>query len=66
MEIIYACRNHNCSYPGKNRFEMTFDAETIMDDRNMATIFCPFCKNEMFPLTQNPSQAGNRPDAICN
>lgn len=49
MEFLYTCRNKNCSYPGKSNFEMTIDEETVMDDKNMATVFCPFCKKEMKP-----------------
>ena len=49
MEFSYTCRNQNCCFPGKNNFKMTIDQETVMDERNIATVFCPFCKNEMEP-----------------
>ena len=32
---------------------MTIDEETVMDDKNLATIFCPFCKKEMEPDLMN-------------
>ncbi|MCF6247962.1 MAG: hypothetical protein L3J69_11450 [Desulfobacula sp.] len=51
MEIKFTCKNNNCSHPGNHQFEMTFDEETIMDAKNMASIFCPFCKAEMFPAS---------------
>jgi hypothetical protein len=47
METKYICTHVDCSHPGTNRFEMSFKAESIMDDRNVATPFCPFCKKEM-------------------
>ncbi len=53
MELLFTCLNHNCSYPGKNNFEMTIDEETVMDNKNMATIFCPFCKKEMEPAASD-------------
>ncbi len=49
MDTIYVCTNKNCSFPGSNPFEMTFKSETIMDANNVASLFCPFCKEEMSP-----------------
>ena len=49
MGIVYHCTNNNCSYPGDTQFEMTFKSESIMDNNNIATTFCPFCKKEMVP-----------------
>lgn len=54
MELSYTCQNQNCSFPGKNQFKLAIDGETVMDVKNMATVFCPFCKKEMAPdLTDN-------------
>ena len=47
MDTIYICDNNNCSFPGATSFEITFKSETIMDDNNVASLFCPFCKQEM-------------------
>ena len=47
MDLSYTCVNHNCSFPGATPFEMTFKAETIMDENNVASLFCPFCKHEL-------------------
>ena len=47
MKIKYECHNNNCSYPGAIRFEIEFDQEAIMDQNNLAAIFCPFCKKKM-------------------
>ena len=49
MEQTYRCINENCSFPGRNPFEMALNKELVMDDRNMAVVFCPFCKKEMIP-----------------
>lgn len=50
METTYICTHVHCSHPGTNRFEMSFKAESIMDEKNVATPFCPFCKKEMMLL----------------
>lgn len=47
MDSSYICVNHNCSFPGANAFEMTFKSESIMDENNVASLFCPFCGNEL-------------------
>lgn len=47
MGIRYLCTNTNCNYPGNSQFEMLFKEETIMDSNNIATTFCPFCKQEL-------------------
>jgi hypothetical protein len=51
METKYICTHVHCSHPGSTRFEMTFKSESIMDDNNVATAFCPFCKKEMIPAS---------------
>lgn len=47
MEIKYECKNNSCSYPGATQFKISFKPETIMDQNNLAAIFCPFCKKKM-------------------
>lgn len=47
MDIKYYCTNQNCSCPGMNRFEITFKSESIMDDKNIAVLFCSFCEKQM-------------------
>lgn len=49
MQTKYICTNEHCSYPGSTRFEMSFKPESIMDDNNVATAFCPSCKKELMP-----------------
>lgn len=49
MEFSYICHNKNCSYPGKESFTMDIDEQAVMDHKNMAVVFCPFCKKQMHP-----------------
>ena len=66
METKYICTNKNCSYPGASRFEMSFKDESIMDDNNVATTFCPFCKKEMIPAMDAPVDCNPKTGADCN
>jgi hypothetical protein len=67
MGMKYYCTNKNCSYPGETRFEMKFKSEYIMDNNNLASTFCPFCRKEMTPLVepddQNDSADSNSKDS---
>ncbi len=65
MEIKYICTHNHCSYPGSTRFTMSFKAESIMDDKNVATPFCPFCKNEMVPAPLIPMDCDPRITTDC-
>lgn len=47
MGTTYNCTNINCNFPGKDQFKMTFNTESIIDINNLATVFCPFCKQPM-------------------
>lgn len=55
MDLTYICVNNNCSFPGATSFEMTFKAESIMDENNVASLFCPFCKHELM-LVRTPDE----------
>ncbi len=63
METKYICTHVHCSHPGTRRFEMSFRPESIMDEKNVATPFCPFCKNEMIlaPVDCDPRSAADCP-----
>ncbi len=61
MEIKFTCKNNNCSHPGNHQFEMTFDEGTIMDAKNVASIFCPFCKTEM--SSSSASDVADNPES---
>ena len=65
METKYICTHVHCSHPGNTRFEISFRAESIMDDKNVATPFCPFCKKEMVPVPVDPVDCDPRTTADC-
>ncbi len=66
METKYICTHEHCSYPGSTRFEMSFKSESIMDDNNVATAFCPFCKKELMPAPTLTMDCDPRTSAGCN
>ncbi|MCA1787857.1 MAG: hypothetical protein LC657_17930 [Desulfobacteraceae bacterium] len=66
METKYICAHEHCSYPGSTRFEMSFTSESIMDDNNVATAFCPFCKKELMPAPALTMDCSTRTGADCN
>ncbi|MCF8114479.1 MAG: hypothetical protein K9K21_11580 [Desulfotignum sp.] len=65
METKYICTHTHCSYPGATRFEMAFKEESIMDDNNVATTFCPFCKKEMMPVPAGPMACDTKTTTDC-
>lgn len=47
MEIKYYCDNCQCHEVLKNPYVLTLKLETIMDEKNIAQMFCPHCKSEL-------------------
>lgn len=47
MGATFHCTNINCNFPGENQFKLKFNTESIVDINNLATVFCPFCKQPM-------------------
>ncbi|MCG8643558.1 MAG: hypothetical protein MI862_27775 [Desulfobacterales bacterium] len=50
MEIKYYCRNDKCRRAiVKEPYVYTLRVEKIMDEKNIAHMFCPHCKAELNP-----------------
>ncbi len=48
MEIKYYCRNDKCRQAIiKEPYVYTLRVEKIMDEKNIAHMFCPHCKAEL-------------------
>ena len=47
MDIKLSCSNKNCNYQGSEDYVMCIPAEAVMDEHNMATVFCPHCAQEL-------------------
>ncbi len=55
----FYCHSEACSSEKNGLFYIDLPGEAIMDNNNMATIFCPKCGKEMKPFDQPPSNAVN-------
>ena len=47
MELTYICENKNCRQIDKGPFMMKLNIETVMDEKNVAAMFCPHCKQPL-------------------
>ncbi len=44
MEKKYCCTNPECCKKDREGFTMVLAMESIMDEKNVAQMFCPHCK----------------------
>ena len=49
MEIQYHCRNENCRPDDGKPFVLTISIDDIMDEKNLAQMYCPHCTFELEP-----------------
>ena len=47
MQVKYICENKTCSYRKKKAYELVVSTESIMDEKNIATFFCPHCSQKL-------------------
>jgi hypothetical protein len=47
MEIKYYCHNCQCTEVLKKTYILTLKLESVMDEKNIAQMFCPHCKSEL-------------------
>lgn len=47
MEIKYYCQNKKCKTVEKNSHVLTLKLDDVMDEKNLAQMFCPHCKTEL-------------------
>lgn len=47
MEITYTCNNRQCLEVLKTTYVYTLNLEKIMDEKNIAQMFCPHCKSKL-------------------
>lgn len=55
----FYCHNDACSGNDKEIFFIDLPDEAVLDNNNMATIFCPKCGKEMKPFHQTVGEAIN-------
>lgn len=47
MEIKYYCHNCQCHEVLEKIYTLTLKLESVMDEKNIAQMFCPHCKSEL-------------------
>ena len=47
MNLKMYCPNEKCGYDGEKPYQLDLRAESYMDVNNIATIYCPHCKEPL-------------------
>lgn len=47
MNIKYMCENKECHSASDRAYELFLQSESIMDEKNIATLFCPRCNTKL-------------------
>lgn len=47
MKEKFCCTNPHCHKEDKSGIVITLDQESIMDEKNLAQMFCPRCKSRL-------------------
>jgi len=47
MQVKYVCANKRCRYQSDHPYELIVSTESIMDEKNIATFFCPHCNEKL-------------------
>ena len=47
MDVKYICENKGCRDASGRVYELSVQAESILEDRNVATFFCPHCNEKL-------------------
>jgi hypothetical protein len=54
MTITYLCQNKSCKNDDGKPFSQAFSSESYMDDKNIATVYCPRCHQRMVKSENQP------------
>ena len=47
MQVKYICENEGCRSKENRAYELVVQSESIMDEKNIATFFCPHCTQKL-------------------
>lgn len=50
MTLKYECTNEGCREKNERRHELDLPAELVMDEQNVAEMYCPKCKRKLKPI----------------
>ena len=57
MEIKFRCENENCPSPESESYVKVLEVDAIMDEKNMATLYCPYCKKALVKDSKDTEMA---------
>lgn len=57
METKFYCTNPECTDNKEEAYVKVVNQESVMDEQNMAQMFCPRCKARLEPVKEEPSAA---------
>lgn len=57
MEKRYCCNNPECTGGEKETYVMTLNQESVMDEQNLAEMFCPRCKSRLVECQEESKSA---------
>lgn len=47
MDIKYYCQNSQCKTVQKKTYVLKLNLDDVMDEKNIAQMYCPHCKTEL-------------------
>jgi len=47
MKLKYKCTNSQCRRKSKDQHRLDLPAEMVMDEQNVAVMYCPKCKSKL-------------------
>jgi aspartate carbamoyltransferase regulatory subunit len=47
MDIVYTCENRQCRSVETTPYLKTLQMDAVMDEKNIATMFCPYCERSL-------------------
>lgn len=47
MELTFCCHNHQCQELREKQYTLSLNIELVMDEKNIAHMFCPHCKKKL-------------------
>jgi hypothetical protein len=47
MKIKFKCTNSSCCNSNTKEHQLVLPVEVVMDEKNMAVMFCPKCKRKL-------------------
>ncbi len=47
MNYLMICKNESCSYEGQQPYAVCIPGEAVLDDKNVAAAYCPYCNGSL-------------------